>query len=134
MIPTFYVDGTPYTLPCTIIRKTEKRIGDNAGYLMNKHFHNDVLGTYITYTVTLAVPRGKESEYSNLYTFLAMPHGEYTFQMPYNQSFITFNGKVDNISDRLRAQIDDNGTAVNIWTEISLDITSTDPIQGATSV
>lgn len=129
-MPTFYIDGTEYTLPCSLQRNTRKRESDNSGYMMNGHYNADYLGTYIDYNVTIAIPKGSENEYANLYDLLSDPKIElYTFTMPYNQKYITFTGKVDNLSDNYFGKYRDKSkNDIVIWRQISFEIQGTDPI------
>lgn len=129
-VPVFYVDGTEYTLPCSLQRNIRKRESDNSGYLMNGKYHSDYLGTYIDYSVKLAIPIGSESEYANLHELLSNPNKtEYTFTMPYNQEYITFNGKVDVLPDAYFGTYQNEGNnKVTVWRAISFEIQGTEPI------
>lgn len=120
----FYVDGTNYNFPCDVERTVNIQSSDNSGYLLDNTYHNDPLATYITYTVTLAIPIGKESEYSELYELLAMPVAEHSFVFPYNQSTISFRGRIATISDKYYRE--ENG--VNIWRGTSFEVTSNEPL------
>lgn len=128
-IPTIYIDGTGYTFPCSIERKPEKRESDNSGYMMNKKYHADYLGTYITYSVSVSIPLGQENRYANLFELLALPKGEYTFTLPYNQETVTFDGIIRSLSDKLfRVYKDVGHNNVNLWRNISFEIQSIEPI------
>lgn len=130
-MPTFYVNGTEYTLPCSMEREITKRQSENSGYLMDNTFHNDIIAVYAKYTVKIAVPIGKESEYANLHDLLTMPQGEYEFVMPYNQKMIAFKGMVNSLPDKYYSKyVDNGGNDVTIWREISFVIESTEPIKG----
>ncbi len=128
-LPKIYIDGTEYTFPMSIQRAPDKRESGNSGYMMNRRYHPDYLGTYITYNIAVAIPKGKENDYSNLYDLLAAPLEEYDFALPYNQGYVTFSGKIENIKDKLLITYSDkSGKDKTIWTGISFDIVSNEPI------
>lgn len=128
-IPTIYIDGTAYKFPMQLQRNIDKRESDNSGLLMNKRYHTDYLGTYISYNVSVVIPFGKEFEYANLFEMLALPIEEYSFTIPYNQETITFDGKIENLSDtHWEEYIDERNRKVTYWRHISFDIVSVEPI------
>lgn len=129
-MPTFYVNGTEYTLPCSLEREVFKRQSDNSGYLQDGTYHNDVIATCARYKVKLTVPIGSENEYANLHDLLTEPIGEYTFTMPYNQEMITFKGMVNTLPDSYYSKYDDiGGNTITIWRNISFEIEGTEPIK-----
>lgn len=93
------IDGIEWTVPCDILRTAEIKPSEISGLLLNKRYFNDVLGTYMAYEIGVAVPFGKEDEYTRLYEILTAPIGEHTFIMPYNQDTVTFLGRVENVKD-----------------------------------
>lgn len=109
------VDGVEWTIPCSIERIAEIKASDISGMMMNKAYYNDVLGTYMQYTVTLAVPAGMEDQYVDLYELLSNPVGSHAFVMPYNNSIIEFTGRVEQVSDRW-VYVDENH---NRWRGVS---------------
>jgi hypothetical protein len=95
----FTVDGMIWTYPCDIERVTEITASEISGMLLNKNYFNDVLGAFLSYTITIVVPIGGESEYTRLYNILTDPVDAHVFSLPYNEGSITINGRVENISD-----------------------------------
>lgn len=128
IIPTFYIDGAPFTFPCSVSRNVEKRESGNSGYMLDDSYNNDLLGTYITYSVQIEIPKDKFDKYTSLYNLLAAPKSEYTFTMPYNQETITFNGRIQNINDKLVRVVPNGNGQLNIWSGITFDIISNEPI------
>lgn len=94
------VDGVDYDFPCDIAREAQIRASELSGMLLNKNYHNDPIGTYMQYTITMAIPVTMMAEYSELYEILSDPVAGHTFILPYNQSTIQINGRVETVSDR----------------------------------
>lgn len=119
----FTVDGMLWDFPCDIERTAELTQSEISGMLLNKQFFNDVIGTYLRYTVTLVVPFGKETEYTQLYEVLTDPVDAHTFVFPYNQGSITITARVEHISDIYVKM--PNGSVY--WKGISFEVVSNAP-------
>lgn len=130
-IPTFYIDGADYTFPCSIERTATIKSSDNSGYLMNQHYFNDAQATYLTYKVTIAVPLGQEITYANLYEVLTTPAEEHTFTFPYNQTEITFTGRIETVTDTLFRQYSEDDNTITIWRNTSFECVGNEPIKEA---
>ena len=61
------IDGNAWNYPCTIQRVAEVTPSDISGMLLDKQYFNDVLGTWMKYTVTIAVPKDREEDYTTIY-------------------------------------------------------------------
>lgn len=116
------VDGTDYEFPCDITREAQIQASELSGMLLNKNYHNDPIGTYMQYTITMAIPVTMMAEYSELYEILSDPVAGHTFILPYNQSTIQINGRVETISDRYFKK---GGVAV--WRGTSFVIIANEP-------
>ena len=93
------IDGIGWTVPCNILRVSEISSSDISGLLLDKSYFNDVLGTYLKYEIGIAVPFGKEDEYTQIYEALTAPKSDHTFILPYNQDTVTFVGRVQEVKD-----------------------------------
>lgn len=98
----FTVDGMVWDLPCDIDRVSEVESSEISGMLLNKNYFNDVVGTFLRYTITLVVPFGAEAQYARLYEILTQAVDAHTFILPYNEGNITVVGRVQTISDVYR--------------------------------
>jgi hypothetical protein len=96
----FAVDGVRFNLPCSVEREAAVQASDISGMLLDKTYFNDVLGTYMRYSVSIAVPVGQESIYSQLYEILTEPVEGHVFELPYNQNSLYITGRVSGVSDR----------------------------------
>lgn len=96
----FTVDGIQWNIPCTIERVAEVKSSEISGMLLNKQYFNDVQGTWMKYTVTIAVPIGYMDQYSAIYEMLTAPVDGHTFVLPYNEDTITITARVEVVSDR----------------------------------
>ena len=56
---SFTVDGVEWNIPCTIERTAEITASEISGLLLNRNYFNDVLGTYMRYTISIAIPKSK---------------------------------------------------------------------------
>lgn len=119
----FTIDGFTYNMPCGIARKATIKSSDLSGDLLNGNYYNDVIGTYMQYDITIAVPTGMESKYTELYERLSAPEGEHVVTVPYNQTTLTMKCKIETVSDKLYRQ---EGSK-NIWRGISFTCTATEP-------
>ena len=118
----FTIDGNSWDVPCKIERISEIRASEISGMLLDKSYFNDVIGTYLSYNISLVVPFGKESLYSQIYEILTTPVDQHTLVVPYNQSTITLTGRVEKVSD---TYISRNGT--NYWIDVSFSFISNEP-------
>ena len=69
----FTVDGMQWTFPCDIERVSEITASCISGMLLDKSYFNDVIGTFLTYSITLVVPFGEEATYATLYEIITEP-------------------------------------------------------------
>ena len=101
------IDGTTWDVPCTIERTSEMTASEISGLLLDKTYFNDVIGTYMRYSVTLAFTpmrnRGlaSESDYYEVYELLTDPVNAHAFTMPYNGNDLNITARVESVSDAL---------------------------------
>jgi hypothetical protein len=117
------VDGFTWNIPCSIDRVSEVESSEISGMMLNRQYFNDVIGTWLRYTITIAVPRGRENDYSELYTLLTAPQSEHEFILPYNEGEIVINARVQTVSDRYVRLPGDKQT----WRRTTFDIIATHP-------
>lgn len=117
------IDGAEYDFPCSIGRTAEIESSSISGMLLDKTYFNDVIATYLSYDVSLAIPSGMEDDYAALYETLSAPVPEHVFMLPYNQGSIEVTARVASISDTFYRE----EKGVNIWRGISFNIVSTRP-------
>lgn len=121
------IDGMTFNFPFDVERTSTIEESDNSGMMLNGNIKKDVIGTYLSYKITLVIPLGSESRYTTLYELLNSPVPEHTFILPYNQDTITFKGFVSSISDKLFRQEND----VTIWRGINFTVEMTEPLKVA---
>lgn len=95
------IDGYEWDVPCDIGREAEVTPSEISGLMLDRSYFNDVLGTYMRYDVTLAVPPSREADYATLYETLTDPVDAHMFVLPYNQSTITLTARVESVQDVL---------------------------------
>ena len=118
----FTIDGIQWNIPCTIERTAEVTSSEISGMLLNKQYFNDVLGTFMKYTIAIAVPFGYEYLYTDIYETLTAPKDGHTFVLPYNEDTITITGRIQVVSDRyVKAQ---NG---NHWRQTKFTVIANHP-------
>lgn len=96
----FTIDGIEWDVPCRIERMAEITASEISGLLLDKTYFNDVLGTYLRYNISIAVPIGMEEDYAELYEILTDPVDAHTFILPYNQTEVTITARVETVSDK----------------------------------
>lgn len=95
----FNIDGFEYNISCEIKRTAEIKSSEISGFLMDKTYLNDVYGTFMRYEIALEVPVWAQSRYAALYEILTAPIGWHTLVLPYNDTEITINAKIEVVSD-----------------------------------
>lgn len=124
----FSIDGTVWNVPCQIEREAQMQASEISGMLLDRTYFNDVLGTYMSYNVTLAVPFNKISLYYAIYEKLTDPVEAHIFVLPYNASTITLSGRVESVSDSWVRMPGDE----NYWKAISFTMTAINPSRSYT--
>ena len=94
------VDGITWDYPCTIQRVAEVTPSEISGMMLDKTYFNDVIGTYLRYTVAIAVPKDREEDYTLIYEMLTNPQNYHSFVLPYNETEISINARVQVVSDQ----------------------------------
>lgn len=117
------IDGASWDIPCTIERTAEITASEVSGMLLNKQYFNDVIGTFMQYSVSIAVPIGRESDYKYIYEMLTNPVDAHSFILPYNDAYIEITGRVQTVSDKYYRNI--NGT--NGWRGTKFTIIANHP-------
>lgn len=95
----FTIDGVNYDVRCEIEREAEIRDSQISGTMMDGTIFHDVLGTYMSYDVTLTMPLRNRGRYADLIEQLTEPVEGHTFILPYNGDTITLVGKVERPAD-----------------------------------
>lgn len=95
----FVVDGLVWNVPCNIEREARISASDISGLMLDRSYFNDVLGTYMEYTIGIAVPMNMREEYAQIYEALTNPLDGHSFILPYNNSTIALTARVTNVSD-----------------------------------
>lgn len=118
----FSIDGVTWEYPCEIKRTSEVESSEISGMLMDRTYFNDVLGTWLKYDVSIAVPRKKLADYAAVYERLTAPEEGHSFVLPYNSGTISVTGRVDSVKDTLYKA---NGG--NYWAGISFTVIANHP-------
>ena len=95
----FSIDGMTWGYPCKITRTAEMTASEISGLLLDKSYFNDVIGTYMSYDVTIAIPVGRESQYATIYEALTSPVDGHAFILPYNSGMVEITGRVASVTD-----------------------------------
>lgn len=95
------IDGNQWPVPCDIEREAEVTPSEISGMMLDKTYFNDVLGTYMRYDVSIAVPPKMARQYDELYETLTDPVDGHAFVMPHGQSTIEVTGRVESVRDTL---------------------------------
>ncbi len=95
----FTIDGVQYNVECSIEREAEIKASDISGMLLDGTIFWDVLGTYMTYDVSLTMPLRNRGRYAAMIEQLTEPVDGHQFVLPYNGSTLQLTGKVDSPAD-----------------------------------
>jgi hypothetical protein len=95
------IDGNQWPVPCDIEREAEVKPSEISGMMLDKTYFNDVLGTYMRYDVSIAVPPKMAMDYDTLYETLTDPVDGHLFIMPHGQGTLEITGRVESVRDTL---------------------------------
>jgi hypothetical protein len=95
------IDGNQWPVPCDIEREAEVKPSEISGMMLDKTYFNDVLGTYMRYDVSIAVPPKMARQYDELYETLTDPVDGHAFVMPHGQGTLEITGRVESVRDTL---------------------------------
>lgn len=95
----FTIDGLTWDVPCSIERTSEMTASDISGLMLDKSYFNDVLGTYMKYSIKIVVPFDMRDEFNAIYEAITSPVDGHTMVLPYNGSTITITARIVSISD-----------------------------------
>jgi len=124
----FTIDGLTWDIPCKIERTAEMTASEISGLMLDKSYFNDVLGTYMSYTISIAVPINMRDQYAEIYEAITNPLDGHTFVLPYNNDTITITARVTSISD-VYVRLPGGG---NYWKGISFKVVANHPSKANT--
>lgn len=124
MFTGFSVDGTSYNFAFGLKRTSRIESSEISGMMLDKTYFNDVIGTYLEYTVQVAIPTAQELNYATFYEAITNPVAEHTFVFPYNNTTATVKGRVDVVSD---TYVKDLSSDKKLWRKIAFRVTSNEP-------
>ena len=117
----FYVDGVQWPYPVSVSRSADIRASDVSGQMMDGTYYRDVVGTFMSYTVRVAVPLSERQRYTSTYDKLIDPVDAHEFILPDSAGgSITFTGYTSNVSDVYVRMAD--GTPY--WRGVQFDVTA----------
>ena len=93
------IGSMTWDVPCKVVRNAEMRSSDISGVLLDRTYFNDVMGTYMSYEVSIAVPVDRLADYYSLYETLTAPVDGQTVVMPYNGDTVQVTGRISNVKD-----------------------------------
>lgn len=118
----FIIDGMHWDVPIGVERSAEMQQSDISGTLLDGTYFNDVIGTFLSYNVTLAIPPAMMGDYSVLYEILTDPVSDHEVTLPYGQDHVTFRAMVSDVSDTY-VRVGGMG----VWRGASFTVTSVEP-------
>jgi hypothetical protein len=127
MLNGIIVDGIEYPMIVSVTRTAKVTPSEVSGMMLSKHYNNDVIATYFEYEVKMAVPAGREEDYTRLYEVLTAPVSEHQFVMPYNQSTLVLTARVETVQDEYYRTEGSSNAPTRIWKGISFTIIATRP-------
>lgn len=95
----FAIDDHSWPYPCGIERAAKVRASKISGMLLDRTYFNDVLGTYMQYTVSIAVPLNDRDAYTDIYELLTDPVDGHRFSLPYNRGTLQVTARVESVPD-----------------------------------
>lgn len=118
----FTVDSYEWDYPCSVERNSKIESSDISGMMLDRSYFNDVIGTFMSYSINIAVPVNHYSDYDAIYEILNEPVDGHEFVLPYAGGTLSVTGRVESIRDNMVR--DGNGIH---WRRISFDVTANHP-------
>ena len=119
----FTIDGVEWDIPCKIERTAEIKESELSGLMLDKSYFSDPVGTYMKYSIGIAVPFGMDQEYEAIYELLTDPVDGHSCVVPYNRGTITITGRIVTVSDVYVKMPNDK----NYWRNTKFDIIANAP-------
>lgn len=95
----FTIDGMTWSYPVDVTRNAEMRASEVSGEMLDGSYYNDVLGTYMNYTVRVVCPLNQRNLANSLYEILTEPVEGHSVTLPYNGTNLIVVGRIENVSD-----------------------------------
>lgn len=93
------IDGVRYDVKCDVRRAADMTASEISGLMMDRTYFNDVIGTFLTYSLTFTYPLWDQNKYAEIFEVLSQPVDGHSFLLPYNQDTIAITARVEQVSD-----------------------------------
>ncbi len=93
------IDGIRYNVKAEVRRSAEIKSSEISGLMMDGTYFNDVIGTFMAYSVTLKYPLYNQDRYASLYEALTQPVDGHAFVLPYNQGQLAVTARLESVPD-----------------------------------
>ena len=120
----FTIDAYTWPWPCAIERQAELKPSDISGLMLDRSYFNDIIGTYMSYTVMLATPIDQRDEYSRIYELLTEPVDGHAIVLDYNQGTVQITGRVSGVIADTYVRLPGDG---RYWKGIRFTVTANHP-------
>lgn len=123
----FTIDGQNFASVnvSALSRGFEVKDGGNEGFALSGLHLRDVVGVYLTYTLTIDAALLSPADYDALFEILSAPKDYHTVTFPYGQSTITFEAEITEGGDNLLLSED----TYNTWQDLSITFRSRKPVR-----
>lgn len=95
------VDGIEFDIKAQVTRLPDLTASELSGMMMDKSYLNDMIGTFMHYSIRFEYPLYDQTKYGTLYEMLTEPVDAHAFVLPYNGSTIELTARVETIQDEL---------------------------------
>ena len=119
----FEINGTPYSVGTINITRTATINRTENGITLDGRKHNTPKGTYYDYEVTIATRGMDVSEYDSLYEALTAPVEYINLTLPYGQTSINFDAKINVSNDSIKY----NSSTIRKWSELKFTCEAMEP-------
>ena len=119
----FTLDDLAFDGLCELGRVAEIKQSEISGYMMDRSYFADILGTYLSYTISLKLPMYDKEKYDQIYEILTAPVGWHTFTAAYGQDVVEIVGRVEGVND-IQQQ---TASGLKYWDGLSFTITGNHP-------
>ena len=120
----FTIDNYIWPWPCAIERQAELKPSEISGLMLDRSYFNDLIGTYMQYTVSIAVPLNSRDEYTRIYELLTDPVDGHAFVFDYNQGTVQITGRVNGVVADTFVRLSNDG---RYWRNIHFTVTANHP-------
>lgn len=119
----FMIDGILWDVPCDIEQAPDVRTSEISGLMLDGSYFNDVIGTYLNYSVKMVVPLDRRNDFYVVYNKVIEPVDGHVCSFPFENSIISITARITNIK-KIWVRL---AGGANYWKGITFNVVANHP-------